>query len=281
MECRRVVSKADNVLIFTSFLLSFRVDLAIGSEAHLLHNLTRNGDHMKKEAKKIGQKYFGTQTVFDKTNSFYRIFILNCFFALCSLPWVAVNGILKFTPQTYPLFALTGIGLFAGIRAVYELLPSVRKEEHLVSFKEFRKVLWQGTSRSIKLGLITAVGVAVLLLEIMIILKNAQMNLLLPLFFFAVVFFSVTMMMMLYVDTKWHYSLKHSIKMAALLVCRNPFRALMYFVILTLWLSIGYYAPLVNLIIGNLLFLYGSQRLMERYVLRFTEKSLQKFGETL
>lgn len=227
---------------------------------------------MKNKIKKV----FSSQVIFEKNNLIYRLVRLNTFFSAMTLPWFVVNGLIKFTPQTFPLYGLGAIWLIPNIQTLFICLEKERDFEP-VTFNRYLKQLRNGLKRSFLVGSLSVVLLGILLFELMIVLTNRQLTGMFPLFFIGIMMGSVTLLYLLRLqrDHK-QLSFKQQLKMALVLGWHNPLQACLCFLVLILWISLGYQLPLINLLIGNVACFYFLDRLMTRFTGKFLIKLQNK-----
>lgn len=217
-------------------------------------------------------KIFGAQCVYTSTNYFYQLLILNLWFSLMTLPWSFLNGIIKLTPTTYIFYLATALWILPNIQTVFQLFKFVDANSETIRFKEYWKQLWENFSGKMKYSFLVVLILGVLIGETYVILKVQSLRFLSPLFFVVLVFLSVSVVMAYYLTSEAPLNMREMIKMSLMMAWRNPIRSLLYFLILTLWISIGYWLPIVNLLLGNACFFYLLHVLFKRYLRKLFKK---------
>lgn len=217
-------------------------------------------------------KIFGAQGIYASTNYFYRLLILNLWFSLMTLPWSFLNGIIKLTPTTYIFYLATALWVLPNIQTVFQLFKFVDADSEVIHFKEYRKQLWENFSGKMKYSFLVVFVLGVLIGETYLILKVQSLNFLSPLFFLVLGFLSVSVIMAYYLTGETYLNMREMIKLSLMMAWRNPIKSLIYFLILTLWISLGYWLPVVNFLLGNVCFFYLLHVLFKRYLRKLFKK---------
>lgn len=217
-------------------------------------------------------KIFGTQGVYTSTNYFYQLLVLNFWFSLMTLPWIMVNVVFKLTPLTAIFYLLAAVWLLPNIQAAFQLFSQITDESKSLKISSYWQALRTGFSKKLYYSLLAVGVLGILLGEIYLILKVPVLNFLSPLFFVVIVFLSVSVMMAFYLNREGILAMKPMIKTSLIMAWRNPVRTLVYFLLIALWMSIGYWIPLVNVLGGSVCFFYLLHVLFKRYLNKLYKK---------
>lgn len=219
-------------------------------------------------------KILGSEGVYASTNHFYRLLILNLWFGIMLLPWTLLNAIIKITPVTFVFYSIGMIWVLMNIQTIFQLFKPIIENEKTLRFREY----WQQLTRNLKskfiYSLLATIGLTILYAETYVIIRVSSLNYLAPLFFILTSFLTVSVLLAIYLNTNDQVGIKERIKWSVLMAWRHPLRTIVYFLILTLWASIGYWIPIVNLLIGNVVCFYLLHFLLTKY----TSKLLKKYG---
>ena len=197
--------------------------------------------------------FLGRQMIFNKTNSFYRMFILNGFFTIFLIPWLIVNSILQFTQETYFIYLIVGVWVFPNIQTLFYCIKLLINEERLVSFKEYLNNLKGNLKSGLIVGTVGMLVISFILFELMIVFNNSELLFFFPVFFLFILFFSASLLNVLFLNAREISELKNKIKMSLFIGWRSVVKSIVCSCLLLLWLSLGYFIPLFNVMIGNVL----------------------------
>lgn len=220
-------------------------------------------------------KFFSSEGVYASTNYFYRLLVLNLWFSIMTLPWTLLNGIIKLAPLTYGFYVLTAVWVFPNIQTVFQLFKSTdddNDDRATLSFKAYRKQLWKNFSSKLHYSLIVSGFLGLLLGETYLILKVSFLRFLAPLFFIVVAFLTVSVIWAYYLNNEGQLSLKKMIQTSLIMAWRYPLKSILYFLIISLWASIGYWLPVVNFLVSNVGFFYLLHVLCKKHLKKLFEK---------
>ncbi|MDH6363993.1 putative membrane protein YesL [Enterococcus sp. PF1-24] len=173
---------------------------------------------------------------------------ISIFMTLYSLPWTIVNLVFKFSEKTYIFYALAFLFVVPNL---VTLLQVFDKEN--ISFKDYSALLRAGYQKKFLLGVVLVAVISFCLTDTYILMELMQLNWLFPLLYISLMFIvvaSIYSLLFFQTETSW----QEVIKKAVFFSWRYSFRTLCIFLLLMLWLSIGYFLQGLNFIFGNALF---------------------------
>ena len=196
-------------------------------------------------------KFFGPQNIYKYTTNFYQSIVGSLFFSLMLIPWFLLNGFLKFNIGTAFIYTLFLFWLLPNIQVYFEKTKIYKEEQRTITFKDYWQSLKKVYQNCWLAYLIMTIIASILIFEICVIVKNAQLIFLLPLFFIIVCLLSGLAMHSCYLNTM-NIPLKNSVKLAFYVGCRSFHKTLMIALLFLLWFSIGYFIPIANILFGNI-----------------------------
>lgn len=227
---------------------------------------------------KAMQHVFGYQGISSKIESFYDLFKVGLVFTLFSLPWMLLNIFVKFGSSTFWLFGVGAIMVYPNFLAFFKSLQSKEKDEdtsikkYLNTFQEAWKIMIGSRLPSL---LIIVVSVTMYIFDLMLVMNVKQLKfMIIPILIMGMFgITSVAYYLFLSSDTKNLKQKSASIfRVAIFLGWKNIVFSSVIGLLITLWLSVGYQSPILNILIGNLLIPWSVYKLIKRSVRRLASK---------
>lgn len=172
--------------------------------------------------------------------------------------------------MTLIYYIIVGIWAFPNIQTFFNLLEKVQRNEFEMSFKRYFLYLRKNLKTGLGTGMICMSIVSIALFEVSIILNNKQLIVLLPLFLIFLVLFIASTLNMLVMSTMGGFKYLNNIKLSLFLGWKNVLKSLVVCCLFLLWLSFGYYIPILNVLVGNLIFLWLIYYIMNNSIKKMT-----------
>lgn len=217
------------------------------------------------------KQLFSSQSVQDKNKLIYRYILLNLYFSICTLPWLLVNSLIRISPQTFLIYAIVAVWLFPNIQTLMKYFSQEKMSEN-ITLKDYIRELKGYLKSGLFIGGGTMTILTVLLFELMIVLANEQLKGMFPIFFIGIITISISGLFLLKLNLEKGSSFKKNIKFSLVLGWHNFFKTLICFLILSMWLSVGYQIPILNFLIGNVAFAYILDKVMTKFLTKYISR---------
>ncbi len=176
----------------------------------------------------------------------YHFVKLSLFVALYSLPWTLVNLFIAFRTETFFIYMLAFLFVLPNI-----LTGLKRTKRGSISFSSYFKDLRKEYLKKMKLSLLILLTVNFYLLDSVILVQEMKQTFLFPLLALHLIFLITTCLYyMAQVEnqpTNWRMMLKKAI----VLSWRHLFTSFIISVVFAVWLYVGYFSQVVNIVLGN------------------------------
>lgn len=198
----------------------------------------------------------------------YHLVKLSIFASIFSLPWVIANVFIKFSLSTFPIFAIAFLFVIPNILTIMAFYD--KKE---VSFKEYKNELKQNYWHKMKYAIPFILGANFYLIDSYILIYKMNLRVLFPVLYITLMFLVVASIYFIILRNDKINGFKTTVKMAAFISWRQSFTSLIIFLVVMLWLSIGYFVQGLNCIFGSA-FLWG-------IIFKLSQRKTKKVFSTL
>jgi hypothetical protein len=197
------------------------------------------------------REMFSSYSVYQKTNRFYQQFIASIFFSVLGIPWFLLNFSLIFGILTYVCYIIGTLSLLPNIHAFIDLI--VTDDDEKGSFRQYCHRYYLYFKKDLKLNILFLAIVTALLIELNICLTHQKLQFIVPIFFLALVVVIATLLRIYLSTLDENKVSRKQIRFLLLFSIRYLSQSFIFTLIILLWLSIGYYVPVMNVMLGNLL----------------------------
>lgn len=201
---------------------------------------------------------FSSATIHTIVEHFYEIYKLCLVFALFSSPWLGLNMLLKFSPTTSIVYGLIGSMLLPSIQALLTGIDHIYKLPTATGFRYhwrlFLKTWHQQTLRKMLFQFLLSIVLIVYCDEFYLIAKVVTLHFMMIPFLIIGAFLLATVLNYLLISA-WsvkELSEGQHLYLASYLSWRNILTASVLAIVVLLWLSMGYHAPILNVLFGNI-----------------------------
>lgn len=200
---------------------------------------------------------FGVESITTKINYFYESLKVNLISSAMMVPWMILNLVIKFSPATFLIYMLAGIWIYPNITTLLGLLKNIYDAEDTAKIKTYIKrymQLFQSRFlKSVLIGLLCNSAFSVFYLELQIINRHHEIAYsIIP---FVVMGGFLIASVVYFLNFQWNDNLKmqtaKKIQLALLVSWKYAVKSFMIALIIILWFSFGYNAPIINILIGN------------------------------
>lgn len=195
-------------------------------------------------------RYLISPKVIQQVNySIYHYVKLSLLTSIYSIPWIITNIILRFSMETYILFALSFIFVLPTFITSFIFLDNNIAQE--LNFKTFSMELIKSYSSKFKLSFFSVLTISLLLLDYYVVINMMKLETLFMFMYIILMFVAIAMLYILILYDQKEYTWKQIIQKSCYFSWRYPFVTLCLFFILMCWMGLNYYNPFLNLIFGN------------------------------
>ncbi|WP_125767610.1 hypothetical protein [Lapidilactobacillus wuchangensis] len=200
---------------------------------------------------------FGFQSIHKIINNFYELFKLSLIFTLFNIPWIVLNIAFKFTPVTGIIYGIVSLILYPNIKALFYGMHRVLNFADQYTFIQYIKIFLTTWRQLTAKFCWYSVGInsvlSIYFIEFSLIIKSPALKFMIIPFIIIGIFMMATFVLFLLITAinDGTEEMGTMLKLAVFLSWRNLFSAMILALLLMLWLSLGYYAPIVNLLFGN------------------------------
>ncbi|MFS1030061.1 hypothetical protein ACFC89_15640 [Enterococcus casseliflavus] len=194
------------------------------------------------------------------TLSLYQWIKLSLYMSLYSIPWVLVNTFFRLTKETLLLFVLSFL------LAIPNIVVALSFSKESTSFRKYTHYLKNTYVDSLKNGLFITGILLFLSLDSYIVLFLMNVNYFFPLIYITFLFVIVWSVYFLYFQQKKETLFMGNLKTAMFFSWRCVLLSVGLFLLIMLWLSIGYFLQGMNIIVGTGLVWGVIARLIEKRV---------------
>ncbi|MCH4058023.1 MAG: hypothetical protein LKE89_08985 [Lactobacillaceae bacterium] len=200
---------------------------------------------------------FGFESIHKMINNFYELFKLSLIFTLFNIPWIILNIAFKFTPITGVIYGIVSLILYPNIKSLFYGMHCILNFSDQYTFGQYIKIFlttWRQLSAKFCWYCVGINSVlSIYFIEFNLIIKLPSLKFMIIPFIIIGIFMMATGVLFLLIAAINDVATEMvtMFKMAVFLSWRNLFSAMILSFLLMLWLSLGYYAPIINLLFGN------------------------------
>lgn len=177
--------------------------------------------------------------------SLYQWIKLSLYMSLYAIPWVIVNTLFILTKETFLLFVLAFLFVIPNIVAAFYF------SDKTIHFREYSHYLKRTYIDSLKNGLFIMGVLLFFGFDGYVVLSLMKLGYLFPLLYITSLFITIWAVYFLYFQQQKEFLFKKNVKLAMFFSWRYVLLSFSIFLLIMLWLSLGYFLQGLNLLVGN------------------------------
>ncbi|WP_071130801.1 hypothetical protein [Enterococcus timonensis] len=187
------------------------------------------------------------KTIQEANYAIYRMVKLSIFMTVFSLPWTIVNTFITFSTETSFFFIIAFLLMIPNVMALFHFY-----ETDDVTIKEYfffliNNEFWKRVKVSLTITIITSFY----LFDSYILIFLMDLKIITPILYITFMFLAIAGVYAIIICNQETIGWKKMIKKATYISWRYIFSTVLLFIILMVWVIIGYYIQGINIILGN------------------------------